>query len=238
MKSASSMDIESIKPEKSVLAFHPHGILAVGFTLNGAFNPKFCKHAGAMRLLIDGNLRYKNPFFKLMLEWYARPDRSFDNAERSTITKLMQKGINLVIIPGGFMEATLFCFGKDSVAMKKRKGLIKLCLQNGYHIHPIYTFGESDTFYAFTGLKKLRLWLARYNIPTVMFFGNPWCPFLPRPQSKIMTFVGKPVEIPHIESPSEEDVEKWHGRYLDALTSLFDEKKAEAGRPDATLEVF
>jgi len=53
-----------------------------------------------------------------------------------------------------------------------------------------------------------------------------------------MTFVGKPVEIPHIESPSEEDVEKWHGRYLDALTSLFDEKKAEAGRPDATLEVF
>lgn len=231
--------LESIKPEKSVLAFHPHGILAIGFGVNGAFNPKFCRHAGTIKVLVDRILRYSNPLFKIMVEWYTQPNHSsWDSADRSTIIKLMQTGVNLSIIPGGFMEATLFCYGTDRVAIKKKKGLIKLCLQHGYHIHPIYTFGESDSFHAFQGLRKLRLWLARYNIPTVIFFGNPWCPFLPRTQTKIMTFVGKPLEIPHIENPSDEDVEKWHGQYVEALISLFNEKKAEAGKPDATLEVF
>ena len=38
----------------------------------------------------------------------------------------------------------------------------------------IYTFGESETYHTFTGLLPLRLWINRFQIPAVLFFGEPW----------------------------------------------------------------
>ena len=53
---------------------------------------------------------------------------------------------SLAIIPGGFEEATLHCQGVDRVYMKKRWGLVKYALQNGYAMVPIFAFGERDTY--------------------------------------------------------------------------------------------
>lgn len=230
--------LESMQDARSVYAFHPHGILAVGFSLNGAWNPQFLRHCGPVRFLIDFTLRHKAAFFRVLLGLYEHPSRGFSDAERPTLVELMSKGHNLAIIPGGFMEATLFRHGEDRVAIKTKKTLIRLCLQHGYRIHPIYTFGESDTFYAFQGLRRLRLWLAKHNVPTVIFFGATWCPFLPRHQAELVTYVGEPLELPHIPEPTQQEVDEWHGRYVDALSTLFDSKKAEAGRPNAKLELF
>jgi hypothetical protein len=33
-------------------------------------------------------------------------------------------------------------------------------------------------------------------------------------------------------------VDEWHAKYLQALTVLFDKSKAEAGEPEATLEIW
>ncbi|CAE7491162.1 DGAT2 [Symbiodinium necroappetens] len=71
-----------------------------------------------------------------------------------------------------------------------------------------------------------------------MFFGWPLLPFLPRPQSRIITYVGPGIDLPHIPSPSNEDVDHWHKVYMEGLQKLFDENKAEAGYPDAQLEIL
>ena len=41
-----------------------------------------------------------------------------------------------------------------------------------------------------------------------------------------------------IEEPSDEQVEELLGRYTDGLRRLFDQYKAQAGYPDATLEFW
>mmetsp|Transcript_6448 Transcript_6448/g.15662 ORF Transcript_6448/g.15662 Transcript_6448/m.15662 type:complete len:384 (+) Transcript_6448:88-1239(+) len=231
-------NLTSIRQEKSVLAFHPHGILCCGYSMNGPWSPHFLEHCGKVTFLIDGNLRYNNPFFKLLLDWYKHPLRDFKDPGKETLKELMVAGGNIVIVAGGFMEATLFRYGHDRVAVKKRKGLVKLCLQHGYWLHPVYTFGESETFYAFQGLTWLRLLLAKYNIPTVLFAGCWWCPMMPFPSAELITYVGEPVQLPHIPEPDAADVDRWHDEYVKALVRLFEENKAAAGKPDAKLEVF
>jgi len=55
----------------------------------------------------------------------------------------------------------------------------------------------------------------------------------------LITVVGKPLDIPTIEKPTKEDVNKYHKLYIDSLIDLFESNKAKyAADPSATLEIF
>eukprot|EP00927_Polykrikos_kofoidii_P040281 TRINITY_DN34468_c0_g1_i1.p1 TRINITY_DN34468_c0_g1~~TRINITY_DN34468_c0_g1_i1.p1 ORF type:complete len:413 (-),score=60.19 TRINITY_DN34468_c0_g1_i1:59-1216(-) len=232
-------EVSSMQKDKSCFAFHPHGCLSAGFTINGCYNPAFHQKSGKITWLADYNLRYKNPFFKIVCEWLMAPGvSSVDSADKKTFQRYMAKGENVALIPGGFQDAVAFQFGKEVAVIKRRKGFIKYCLQYGYRVHPVYTFGESETYHTFTGLQSLRMRISEHNIPMVAFWGMLLLPFLPKPESKIITYVGPPLELPHVPNPASEDVDKWHGEYVKALTNLFNEKRAEAGYPDAELHIM
>jgi len=229
---------DDVRRDRSCFGFHPHGCLSAGFTINGCFNPEFHKRVGKASYLCDANLRYKNPFFRMMCDGVRRDDFEIDAADKKTFLKKMGKGESIVFIPGGFQDAVAFRHGKDCTVLKRRKGFIKYCLQHGYRVHPVYTFGESETFYSFTGLRKLRTKISEYNVPMVAFYGWPCFPLLPRPQSRLLSYVGPALVLPHKPEPTAEDVDLWHGKYMEALVKLFDEKRAEAGWPDAHLELL
>lgn len=228
--------VEDIQKEKSLFGFHPHGILCIGFSLNGCWSKPFLDVAGdSTMFLVDKVLREDNPIFKVICDLHGH----IGTLSKSTIHKCMSKGTNVAFVPGGFEDATVMCYGKDRTAMRKRQGFIKYALQHGYRVHPIYTFGESDSHYTFTGLLDFRLWLNKFGIPAVVIFGFPWIPVLPRRQAKIQSYVGKALQLPKIENPSKEDVAKWHGAYIDALQKVFEDNKKEVGLPDtARLEIM
>jgi len=71
----------------------------------------------------------------------------------------------------------------------------------------------------------------------VAFFGWSFLPFLPRPESRLLTYVGPALALPKIAEPTAAEIDHWHGEYMKALTALFDEKKSEAGYPSASLEI-
>ena len=121
------------------------------------------------------------------------------------------------------------------------QGFIKFALQHGYSVHPVYTFGEERTYWAFTPLRSLRLALNRLRLPAVLFLGAPRLaalPFLPDPAARLLTVVGPPLRLPRIDAPSPADVSLWHSKYCDALLRLFDDHKQQAGCPDAQLELL
>lgn len=88
-------------------------------------------------------------------------------------------------------------------------------MQGNTHTHrllrQVYVFGESDTYWTFTGLTDLRMWLNKYKIPMAIFFGRWWFPVLPRKEAELLTYFGEPLVLPKIESPAAADVEYWHG---------------------------
>eukprot|EP00930_Biecheleria_cincta_P030747 TRINITY_DN21303_c1_g1_i1.p1 TRINITY_DN21303_c1_g1~~TRINITY_DN21303_c1_g1_i1.p1 ORF type:complete len:380 (+),score=45.25 TRINITY_DN21303_c1_g1_i1:27-1142(+) len=230
--------LEKIKPERSVFAFHPHGATSIGFTVNGLFDESFVQQSKKLTWVIDEFLRYGNPIFRLFCDLYRTDSREIGCASKRCIKQAMSEGRNIGLTLGGFEEATVCERGKDRVVVQSRKGIIKYCLKFGYRIHPVYTFGEDETYYFAGGFTQLRLKINKYKIPTVAFFGNPLLGFLPRPAAAILTYVGDPIECPKIHDPTPGDVDKWHKVYVDALVALFEAKKAEAGRPESTLEVF
>lgn len=231
-------DLASIKFGKTFFGFHPHGCLSAGFSLNGCWNPDFLRLAGKMSWLIDRNLRHVNPGFRLMAEAYETDERSIESCDSSDFKRLMSKGVSVAFIPGGFLDAVAFEYGKDVCVLRKKKGFIKYCLQYGYRLHPVYTFGECETYHTFTGFRSWRMKVAEQNVPAVAFFGWPLLPFLPRTQSKILTYVGTGIDLPLIADPSAAEIDHWHQVYMDALRKLFNEYKAEAGYPNSTLEIL
>mmetsp|Transcript_23817 Transcript_23817/g.70687 ORF Transcript_23817/g.70687 Transcript_23817/m.70687 type:complete len:185 (+) Transcript_23817:3-557(+) len=184
--------------------------------------------------MIAQNLRGWSGFFKVLCDVSGR----LESATRQNLTRRMAEGRNVGIIPGGFEDATLHVQGRERTAMSDRKGLIKYALQHGYALTPIYTFGESETYATFPYLLKPRLWLNRFGIPAVAFFGAPWMPLFPRRNVPIASCIGPPLQLPKLEKPTPEEVSKWHAAYLDALQALFDKHKGECGKPDAKLEIW
>lgn len=218
--------LDDMHKDKSLFGFHPHGILSIGFSVNGVWSKQFHEHAGTSTLhLVDKVLRDDNPYFKVLCDIHG----CIETLNKERIVNTMAEGRNVSLIPGGFEDATAMIHGGHSTVMKRRAGFIKYALQHGYRVHPIYTFGESDTYFTFTGLLNFRLWLNKFGIPAVAFFGFLGMPLLPRPQAKIMTCVGKAIQLPLIADPSKDEVAKWHQAYCDALVALFDEHKEAAG---------
>lgn len=230
--------LDELTPGKNFFLLHPHGCLSAGWTWNVFWNEQFHARVGPTCFLIDGNLREKNPLFRLVCDFYAGANRRCGCADKKTIKKAMEKDESLAIIPGGFEDATLMKYGVERTAILKRKGLIKYCLEHGYKLVPMYSFGEAETMITFTPLLKFRLWLNKFGIPAVAFFGNPMCPMLPRRGVKLVTVVGCPLVLPTIAKPTEADVDEWHGKYVEALRATFDKHKSQVGKPDAKLEIW
>lgn len=223
--------VDDIQRNGSLFGFHPHGILSAGFAWNGVWSKAFSDVAGTdVQFMIDKSLREDNVAFKIVSDLHG----GLATLNKRNLTKALAAKTSVAFIPGGFQDATLAEFGVHRTAIKKRTGFIKYALQHGTRVHCVYTFGECDTHYTYKGALDFRLWLNNFGIPAVLMFGFPLFPLFPRPQARLLTYIGKAVEFPHIPEPSQDDVKKWHQVYMDALTTLFEENKKEAGLPEST----
>ena len=76
--------------------------------------------------------------FQLLL-WLGCVD-----AGASTANYNLKKGRSLLIFIGGEKEQLMSENGKHKIYLKNRKGFVKLALQHGAHLLPMYAFGEND----------------------------------------------------------------------------------------------
>mmetsp|Transcript_18204 Transcript_18204/g.42365 ORF Transcript_18204/g.42365 Transcript_18204/m.42365 type:complete len:395 (-) Transcript_18204:122-1306(-) len=234
-------ELDSIEPGRSFFACHPHGMLSLGWICNMLWNSSFHKLACRCYFIIDATLRNKGLLAKMMCDAYEGPHGGLRDTKKTTMLSLMARGESVSAMVGGFQEATLYRRGSDRVVIKKRKGFVKYCLRYGYRLHPVYTFGESDTYDTLVlpkFLERICLMLNDYCIPTVLFMGMKFLPLMPFPEAELVTVVGRPLILPKIEEPTAEEVDLWHSKYVEALVTTFNEHKAKAGKPNATLEVL
>uniref|UniRef100_A0A7S4EKR3 Acyltransferase n=1 Tax=Pseudo-nitzschia australis TaxID=44445 RepID=A0A7S4EKR3_9STRA len=209
-------------------AVHPHGAFCMGWSV------LFCSkimNEGKVKFCFSPVL-YLSPLFRLWCRLVGRPGSA---AKASMIQYMRGKDepkcsnpSHLALPPGGFEEATISYFEKDRVFIKKRVGFVKLALQNGYNVVPVYTFGENQTYYNLQGFWKLRLWLNGFGVPAIMVFGSWLFPLMSkRNPLGLRVVVGDPVVLPTIPNPTREEVKLWHDKYVAALVRLFEEHKEE-----------
>jgi 2-acylglycerol O-acyltransferase 2 len=125
----------------------------------------------------------------------------------------------VVLYVGGMAELFLSCDKQERLYLRRRKGFIKLALEAGVDVVPVYLFGNT----AVLSLLKTGLLAAvsrRLQVSLTYVWGRWYLP-IPRP-TKILYASGQPLGMPHIPKPTQDDVDRWHDKYCAEVKRIFD----------------
>jgi len=197
---------------------HPHGAVAI--------NP--CSKGGldlSIRAVV-APLCFRMPLCRQMMEAMGAI-----SSKKAEFTKYMQTGKDFAVIPGGVEEVVLGDQHHERLFLRHRKGFVKYALTMGYDLLPVYHFGETQLYticwpLTTAPIVRLRLAIARKTqIATGFGYGCWFMPNLPKLNQKCITVIGERIELPRIDEPSREDVDRYHSMYIERLTELYNQHR-------------
>jgi len=216
-----------------IFSLEPHHLLPFSAV---AFHPVLKRIPGYTNccVLISSAI-FQVPFMRQVFSW----THGF-SADKKTFRSLLKKKRPPVLIPGGVHEVTLMDpLHPDHLTLylNKRKGFIKLALENGSPIVPAFSFHLDECYGFWLPSGKLYSNFARIlGFAPVFFWGRHGIPLgLPKPK-KVHVVIGSPIDVPHEgEFVKEESIEKYHKVFLIELTSLYERHKHTEGYGNKTL---
>ncbi|XP_061595835.1 2-acylglycerol O-acyltransferase 3b [Cololabis saira] len=216
-----------------VLGSHPHGIMCMGaFACFSTDSCGFSDTFPGMRvtLAILAGL-FKIPIFREYLLCGG-----ICPVSKPSLVHLLSKsgsGNAVVIVVGGAKESLASSPGVHTVVMKHRKGFVRVALEFGADLVPVYTFGENELFRQLIfsegslGRRLQDLFKKVMGFAPCLFVGERFG-FLPY-KTAVTTVVGSPVSVRKCSSPTEDEVDHYHRLYMEALTTLFHQHKVSCG---------
>lgn len=139
------------------------------------------------------------------------------------------------VVVGGAQEAANARPGNYEVVLLRRKGFVRLALQTGTPLVPVISFNEVEVYDQLTYPvgSKTRMFQEAFKrltgVMPVLFFGRGIFQYtfglLPL-RRRITTVVGAPLEVPLVEQPDAEQIERVHAQFCVALVALFEAHKA------------
>lgn len=230
--------------EGAMVCYHPHGIIPMGFSLNGAVRAKtrqphkFWPAEAPLDHRVSGvqaAVLFQVPILRQMMHMFG----CTVPATKAGMFSLFKQKMPFGIIIGGSEEVAIQVSGRERLFLKHRAGFLKYALQFGYKICVAYNFGESDLYNNASFLRPLNMWLVkRFGFVLPVFYGRWWCPLLPRGDVELNTVFGAVLELPRIDNPTEADVAEWHGKYIRTVTEVFDRHKHRFGYGSRMLEIL
>jgi hypothetical protein len=218
--------------QRYLFCCHPHSVLADGW------HSVIARNLDSFETGVPGIGRTLHLCFAPIIqhvpvhqEMYR--DRCGD-ADKKSIMNVWKTGADPALIPGGFAES-VFANASDTEHeysyIKDRKGFVRIAIEAGADMVPLYTFRSSRMYY---NPGYLRGWRARfsqqYYIGLVPFVG--WLGTSMPLTDKTTTFVMPPFES---SKYSLEQLDAAHAAYLEHLKYHFDENKARYGMRDVEL---
>ena len=232
---ASPMDQQSntidCSKKPHLFCSHPHGLFCAGVSLNVIHSKKALTLFKAKRIRLMVHFLLVNAF-PLIKDWLRALGQM--PCDRKTCTRLLKSGESCAIVPGGVREVVWSGrVDKEHLYLSDVYGFIKLAIQCGTPLVPVYTFGESLSMGPdWVPLFKLRRKISYYLNAPIRFLSitQRWC--MPFPNGRLVTVVGLPIDPGVVESePSRDRVKELHGKYLESLLKMIEDTKEEAGYP-------
>eukprot|EP01137_Pigoraptor_chileana_P000471 Opistho-2@36736 len=223
---------------KFIFAFHPHGIIGFGAFCN------FGTEANEISKVLPGitvrpmtlSMNFKFPFYRDYLMALGFVDVSARSI-RNTLAR--GPGNACLIVVGGAAEALDARPGTYDLTLMNRKGFVRMALENGADLVPVFSFGENDVYDQVPNprgswLRNLQTKLQRsfgFSMPLIRGRGifNYDFGILPF-RAPITTIIGTPIPLERIEKPTEADIDKAHQLYVESLKGLYDKHKSLLGR--------
>ncbi|KAM4771149.1 diacylglycerol O-acyltransferase 2-like [Rhinophrynus dorsalis] len=222
-----------------IFGYHPHGIMSIGAFCNfGTDSTGFSQLFPGLKphlTTLAGN--FKVPFSRDYL--LAAGMCSVTHSSIDYLLSQNDTGNAVLIVVGGAAEALNCNMQYHILTLKNRKGFIRKALVNGAALVPVYSFGENEVLHQYqfkpgSWKKNLQATFQHWVgfAPCIFFgrgiFSSTSRGIMPMRRS-INTVVGKPIPVPKIENPSEEQVENYHSLYISSLAELFNTYKERFG---------
>lgn len=151
-----------------------------------------------------------------------------------------------MIVVGGASEALNHDKEAIEIILKSRKGFIKLALRFGRPLVPVFNFGEHFLYNQAPNpkgslLRKFQNWFKdTISFSPPIFYGRGIFQYnfgLVPYRKPLNIVVGKPIPVPKIENPTNEEVEAMHAKYVEALVQLYDDYNPEYGDKNVKLVI-
>eukprot|EP00522_Entomoneis_paludosa_P003309 CAMPEP_0172471530 /NCGR_PEP_ID=MMETSP1065-20121228/67866_1 /TAXON_ID=265537 /ORGANISM="Amphiprora paludosa, Strain CCMP125" /LENGTH=291 /DNA_ID=CAMNT_0013229633 /DNA_START=215 /DNA_END=1090 /DNA_ORIENTATION=- len=202
-----------------MLACQPHGVLSYVGIMSAVVAPPAVQ--GKLPTAVADAVLH-TPILKHVMGIFG-----LISASKKSLIKTMtkNKGVQgtVVLYVGGLAELFLSDENEERLYLKNRKGFIKLSLQTGVDIVPIYMFGNTTVLSVMKhGLLSS---LSRKLGASLTYMWGKWYLPIPRNDCKLLYVSGKPVGIPHIPEPTQADIDKYHALYCDQVQRLFEKYK-------------
>ncbi|KAK9473098.1 diacylglycerol acyltransferase-domain-containing protein [Dipodascopsis tothii] len=217
-----------------IFGYHPHGIVSLGafgaIGTEGADWEKLFPGIPVSLLTLASN--FNLPIYKEYLL-----SLGIASVSRSSCLALLRHNQSICIVVGGAQEALLSQPGSPKLVIKRRKGFVRLAMEAGNTaLVPILSFGENDVYMQVKNDSASTLWKMQTIFKRVFGFTLPLLHargifnydfgLLPY-RRPINLVVGKPIAVPYLPHPSEDDINKYHGLYVAELERLWHTHKDE-----------
>ena len=216
-----------------VFAVHPHGVLAFnraafGFDIDTLWNAAF---PGVDFRVLTATAAFYVPIIRELWLWSYCVD-----ASKRTARRVLAARKSILVYPGGEREQILTRRGEHVLYLSKRKGFVKIALEHGAELVPMYAFGDTDLFEHHAFLLGFRKWLVKtLGVAIPLITGSVG--LLPH-RRPVRIVVGAPLPCPCADGcPTQKDVDAAHAAYVAALRALFDAHKASCDHAAAELVI-
>eukprot|EP00584_Thalassiosira_punctigera_P004913 CAMPEP_0172530372 /NCGR_PEP_ID=MMETSP1067-20121228/4125_1 /TAXON_ID=265564 ORGANISM="Thalassiosira punctigera, Strain Tpunct2005C2" /NCGR_SAMPLE_ID=MMETSP1067 /ASSEMBLY_ACC=CAM_ASM_000444 /LENGTH=345 /DNA_ID=CAMNT_0013314565 /DNA_START=248 /DNA_END=1285 /DNA_ORIENTATION=+ len=231
--------IRHSKQKKAIIfAFNPHDILPYAVF---AFNPTLRRLPG--KIGEDGCCLMTSAIFSIPLLRHVYSWVGGIPVDKMTFLGRLHRGESFAFTPGGVHEVLMLNPEKplDVVLyLQKRKGFIKLALQTGSPVVPVFGFNLDGSYgYWFPRGSFMEKISRSLKMVPLVFWGRWFIPFgIPNPK-KIHVVIGPAIDVPKEgDSVTQESVDKYHSKFLEELEALFERHKHEAGYADRHLRII
>lgn len=213
-----------------VMAFHPHGIMpttAMWLLFTDQWRQLY---PGIHPHLLTASVLHQIPLARDVMQTLGSRE-----VTRQAFTNALQERKSVMLIPGGQAEMLEQHSNQKEVRVyTKHKGFIRVAIEHGTPLVPVLSFKEGEL------MDNVKAPLIQKWFVKNLAFPFPYFPYgrgyLPIPRKVETTVVvGAPICVPHIESPTAEDVDNVHTQYFAALEEMFHKYKEEAGCSDYKL---
>ncbi|EFJ41256.1 hypothetical protein VOLCADRAFT_77655 [Volvox carteri f. nagariensis] len=231
-------DAEAFRSDTGYLfGFCPHSALPVAlptvFSTNSPLLPK------ALRGRTHGlasSVCFQVPIVRQLYWWLGvRP------ATRAVMRKLLSERRVAVVVPGGVQEVLRMQHGKEVAYLSSRTGFIRIAVQCGAPIVPVWAFGQTRAYsWIRPGPPLVSSWLVSRISRTFgavpIFMYGAYGSSMPH-RERITVVVGRPIPVQQMDAPPPEVVSELLRKFMNELQALYDKHKGQYGRGEE-LQIF
>ncbi|XP_042428305.1 diacylglycerol O-acyltransferase 2D-like isoform X1 [Zingiber officinale] len=223
-------DVDAFDPDQAyVIGYEPHSLVPIA-------NSVLSSHAGLLPLpkikVTANSASFLIPFMRHIWTWVGHVP-----VTRKSFLKCLGAGYSVVVVPGGVREMVHMVHDSEVAYLKSRKGFVKIAIETGRPLVPVFCFGQNKIYKWWNPGEKLsaRIYGAIKFPPTIFLgrFGSP-IPF----RHPLHIVVGKPIEVKRNPKPTLEEVDEAHAQFVRALQELFEKYKARVGYPNLELRIL